>query len=150
MKKISEIHKNVIDEYFCNGMNRSKAYAKYYETEGLVAARSFYKLLLHPEVAQYYKESQEALSNALAINKHSIVMNLAKDLEANDELTALALKDELTEAEQDKFDRLSKVLSQTGKVQTINTIAKIIGAFEPEKVQVEMVNYTVNFGTEKG
>ena len=136
----------MVDEYFLNGMNRGKAYESVYDARGVHAQRGCYKLFKQPHVQEYYKRVQGAYALSVGLNKDAIILNLMQDLEANDKMTALALKDNLTEKEQQTFERLSKVLSQTGKVATINTICKIIGAFEPEKVQVEVVNYTIGFG----
>ena len=149
MTILQDKYKLVIDEYHTNGFNRKLAYEKYFEARGVVASRGFYKMMTKPFAAAYYTKTQKEMANMMGVNKESVVLHLMKDLEGYADFLELANREELTELEERKFKRLSEVYSQSGKVQTINTIAKILGLFEPEKIQVEEVKYVVNFGSKK-
>ena len=146
--KVKEGHKMVVDEYFTNGLRRNDAYMSVYKNvKRTNAATSFYLMLRRPEVLEYYKEVQKGMTDALGLNKKGVILSLHKDLEALDELLALACNDGcLTSDQQEKFERLTCMYNGVTKVSIMNLICKITGAFEPEKIQIESVNYTVDFG----
>tara|TARA_R110002020_G_scaffold83616_4_gene207806 strand:- start:250 stop:699 length:450 start_codon:yes stop_codon:yes gene_type:complete len=145
-KSISEKHKTVVDEYFLNGFNKQQAYGSQYEVEGVAASRGFYKMCLRPEVKDYFLESQKDLAASVGLSKEVLVGTLAKDIESYQQFVDLANQDNLTEQQEKKFNRLKEVYSHNSKIKSLEVIAKLLGLFEPEKIEVKAINYTVDFG----
>lgn len=146
-KTISDKHKAVVDEYFSNGFNKLQAYKTHYAVEGNAASRGFYKMCLKPEVKEYFLASQKDLAASVGLSKEVLVGSLSRDIEAYQQFVDLANKDDLTEREEKKFNRLKEIYSHNSKIKSLETIAKLLGLFEPEKVEVKQVNYTVDFGS---
>jgi len=146
-KEISEKHKSVVDEYFLNGFSKPSAYSTQYEVEGIAASRGFYKMCLRPEVKEYFMASQKDLAASIGLSKEVIVGTLAKDIESYNEFVALANQDNLTEKQEKKFNRLAQIYNHNSKIKSMEVISKLLGLFEPEKVEIKQVNYTVDFGT---
>jgi hypothetical protein len=144
-KKISDRHKAVVDELMVNGLNRKKAYESVYKSTGLVSARSCYIMLQRPEVQEYFNEQRENLLSTVSMDKQGVVLKLMSHIEGFDDLTSLASQDKLSEQEYMKFNRLEKLYSQAGSLKAFELIGKLTGLFEPEKVQVEHIEYKVDF-----
>ena len=146
-KTISDKHKAVVDEYFVNGFNKLQAYKTHYQVDGNVASRGFYKMCLKPEVKDYFMSCQKDLAASIGLSKEVLVGSLAKDIESYQQFVDLANKDQLTEQEEKKFNRLKEIYNHNSKIKSLEVIAKLLGLFEPEKVEVKQINYTVDFGS---
>ena len=147
MRSLSEKHKDVIDFYFANGFNKRKAYESEYEATGTQASKGFYTMLQKEQCRAYYEEKQRQLAENVGITKHTLIESLARDVENYSDYVDLASMDNLTNAQEKKFYRLSQIYSSATKIKSIEVIAKLLGLFEPEKVEVKQVNYTVGFGS---
>ena len=148
-KEISDKHKQVVDAYFANGLDRKLAYETQYKvpSDPYQSSRNCHIMMQRPEVKEYFNECQKEYSLIAGISKEDLIYTLMNDLKNHEELDYLMSKRKLSEDEYMRFNRFKAIYSQAGKIALINTIAKIIGAFEPEKVQVEQVSYNVGFGT---
>lgn len=145
-KVISDKHKAVVDELMVNGLKRKQAYESVYNSTGLVSARSCYIMLQRPEVMDYMDVQRQELMKNVQMDKQGVVLKLMSHIEGFDDLCALASKDTLTEKEYMRFNRLEKMYSQAGSLKAFELIGKLTGLFEPEKIQIETVNYKVDFG----
>tara|TARA_R110002074_G_scaffold2181_1_gene12995 strand:+ start:140 stop:598 length:459 start_codon:yes stop_codon:yes gene_type:complete len=148
-KTINDKHKAVVDEYFINGFNKIKAYESEYEVKGTAASRGFYKMTLKEDVKDYFLSCQKDLAASIGLSKEVLVGTLSKDIESYHLFVDLANKDSLTEKEEKKFNRLKEVYSHNSKTKSLELIAKLLGLFEPEKIEVKSINYTVDFGGKK-
>jgi len=148
-KIILDKHKAVVDEYFLNGFTKSSAYKTQYEVEGVAATRGFYKMCLRPEVKDYFISCQKDLAASIGLSKEIVVGSLAKDLDGYQQFVDLANQDSLTEKEEKKFNRLKEIYSHNSKIKSLEVISKLLGLFEPEKIEVKSINYTVDFGGKK-
>jgi len=60
-------------------------------------------------------------------------------------MLALASKDKLTSLEEDKLERLSSILKGSDVMRAKDMICRIIGAYEPEKIEVTNKTWRVSF-----
>ena len=76
----------------------------------------------------------------------TVIMSLARDVENYEEFVTLGAEDNLTERQEKKFYRLAQIYNSNSKTKSLEVIAKLLGLFEPEKIEIKAVNYTVDFG----
>ena len=70
-------YKLVIDEWFVNGWNGTKAYLKYYpNSSDETAATEFYKILRKPKVAEYAEEKKKLLAEDLNLTSEKILQEI--------------------------------------------------------------------------
>ena len=60
-------------------------------------------------------------------------------------MTELSLKDSLTTREEEKLGRISELVKGSDIMKARDMICRIIGAYEPEKVEVSNTVYKVGF-----
>lgn len=75
--KTFEKYRMVIDEYFVNGFNGTKAYAKHYpDAEYKSADASFRAILENPRIQDYVREKETTTANKLQMTYENNLNNL--------------------------------------------------------------------------
>ncbi len=112
MELTNKRHKKFADEYLTNGFNATKAYLAVYKDVKQESAEALSsKLLSNIKVEEYIKASQLVLSKKYEITKESLIKDLADIKEAQKENNA------------------------TAAIKAIEVISKMLGLFEPDKIQ---------------
>lgn len=146
MKQINDKNKAVIDEYFSNGFRKRAAYETEYEVRGSKASRGYNNMMQRPQCIAYFEQCQSEIATTIGISKETVIMSLARDVENYEEFVTLGAEDNLTERQEKKFYRLAQIYNSNSKTKSLEVIAKLLGLFEPEKIEIKAVNYTVDFG----
>lgn len=70
-------YKLVVDEWFVNGWNGTKAYQKYYpNSSDETGATEFYKILRIPKIAEYVEEKKRLISEDLNITSEKVLQEI--------------------------------------------------------------------------
>jgi len=145
-KKISEKHKLVVDRMFINGFRKAEAYEHIYKSGNIKQARgSVWRMMQKEEVKEYYDNKYKEFEEALDIDKTKMLDGLIRQINLYDDLIDLAFKDNLTKVEEKKFNRLTDMFKLSDINKARDMINKIIGAYAPEKVEVDNKVWTVGF-----
>ena len=158
-KELNENGKIAIDALFSNGFDRPSAYGVAFPNSNPKArARSMYLLLRRPEAKKYYAEKFEEYKDLLSVDKFTLVASLIKQVEFFSEVMQMAENgcpipendnDPETIAARDewfaRYGRMKDVISASDNNKAKEMIAKLIGAFEPEKIVIEEKTYNVGF-----
>lgn len=159
MKVLNDKGKIAIDELFTNGFDRPSAYAKAFPTSTRkTRAGQMYQLLKRPEAGVYYDEKYKEYSKLLGVDKTILVASLIKQVEYFNEVMQMSAdgcpiknptKDAQIEEDIDewwnRYGRMKDIVKASDVNAAKNMIAKLIGAFEPEKIVVEEITYSVGF-----
>ena len=147
--RLSKKHKAVVDEYFRNDFKQSDAYMKVYPNVSITIARSSaWRLMQRDEVKSYVDYRYKKYRKELDIDKQGLLDQLMKQVRLYDTMLELALRDVLTLEEEEKLDRINKMLKGSDINAARNMIAKIIGAYEPEKVETK-IEWNIGFGDDE-
>lgn len=117
--------KLVVDEYFMNDFNRTRAYMKIYPKSGAnCASIRVYHIFNHPEIKEYIKEKYTMFQENLGIKKEDILEKL--------ELFIAECMDS------------NKMTNTT--LKSIDMINKMMGFYAPEKMDIDhqVSNITIN------
>ena len=135
-----------VDEMFLNGFNRKKAYALIYpDCKEANIPSGVCQILRKPLVKEYYEKKYKEFRESLSIDKYQIIDGLRKQIELFDDMTELSLKDSLTQKEEEKLGRISELIKGSDIMKARDMICRIIGAYEPEKIEVANKVYKVGF-----
>lgn len=149
MEKISEKHRLFVEEYLNNGLNGTQAYLTVYksvkkeETARVNASR----LLTNANVKALLEEKQAKTIKKLEITREDILRRLNSRSLLMEEIQILASKETLTEAEEERLQRLSFVIKASDANKSDEMIAKMLGFNEPDKLDVNIKEFKANFGT---
>lgn len=147
-KELNEMNKKAIDALFENGFNRTKAYMSVYKQSNKAHARtSMYQILRKPKAKEYYDLKYKEFRELLDVDKHQMLDKLTAQVDMFDTMIELASKDNLTALEEEKLDRLKDLVKGADVMKAKDMICKIIGAYEPEKIEVTEKTYSVGFDT---
>lgn len=145
-REINDAQRKCIDRLFVNGFNRQEAYGYAYpDSNPDLRGQSMYILLKRDSVKEYYDRKYEEFIALTDIDKHVMVDNLITMMRRYDDMLALASKDKLTSLEEEKLERLSSILKGSDVMKAKDMICKIIGAYEPEKIEVTNKTWRVSF-----
>lgn len=151
MKKPTTLAKAIIDRYYSNGCDKVKAYCevkKIKEPAFGDTKRVQYNNIVSQILNRYpdYKTKLQKDNKKIMKNvKDKLIDSLEKVNGAYEQLLALALKETLTDEEQERFKRLRSILSTSDLNKVIDTYAKLTGSYEAEKHEVT-TKFNVNFG----
>jgi len=159
MRELNDKGKRAIDALFTNGFDRPTAYAVGFPTSTRsTRASQMYQLLRRPEAALYYDSKYEEYKKLLGIDRTVLVASLIKQVEYFNEVMQMSAegcpiknptKDVQIEEDIDewwsRYGRMKDIVKASDVNAAKNMIAKLIGAFEPEKIIVEEVKYSVGF-----
>jgi len=149
MSKLNDQQKAAIDRLFINNFNRKEAYTFVYpEVKAKFAGQYMYQLLQNPEVQEYYASKYEEFKSVLNIDKHMMLDNLTNQISQFDDMVALAAKDDLTEDEEYRLKRLGWIIKGSDVMKAKDMICRIIGAYEPEKIEVSNKTWNVGFDSD--
>lgn len=127
-----EKYKRVIDEWLHNGENGTKAYQSVYTTSSDVnAASRFLEIVRISEISDYAKEQKE-IKAAKVEKEHGFtfdkqVKDQLRKKEIFEMLVELGTKEELTEKEKERFDRLQCIISINGINKADDILNKMLG-----------------------
>ena len=146
MLEINDRQRMFVDELFLNGFNRVKAYSTVYpDCKGKSVAPAICQIMKKPHVKEYYNDKYKEFREILSIDKYQILDGLRRQIELFDNMTELSLKDSLTTREEEKLGRISELVKGSDIMKARDMICRIIGAYEPEKVEVSNTVYKVGF-----
>jgi len=146
MSTINEKQKAAVDELFVNGFNRKKAYASAYPNCDPARRRDgMQRILALPHVQEYYQAKYDIIKEMSQINVFHIIESLRIQIEHYEDLVDLVTKDKLTTAEEQKLERMERVIKGADAMRARDMICKLIGAYEPQKIIVEEKVYKVGF-----
>lgn len=149
MGRKAELNKSqqaAIDRLFVNGFDRADAYAHGYpESKPESRSQSMYILLQKDYVKEYHARKYEEFKSMISMDKHMMIDNLTTMCRKFDDMIAIASKDKLTAKEEEKLERLSNVLKGSDVMKAKDMICRIIGAYEPEKIEVTNKTWNVSF-----
>lgn len=148
--KISIYNKKVIDEYYSNGFNALGAICKVKGIKEPKDAKE--RKLLQTSFTNIKGNNPEYITKLETKNdkkygnmRDKLVNKLGDVASTYEELINLALQDELTKEENEKFRRLRSVMSTKDYNKAVELIGKLTGSFEPVKKEITN-SYTVSFG----
>ena len=153
MKKLSKKHISFVQEYLdCNSI--AEAYMKVYKQDNRkIAGECGWKLLQeknNPQVYAYYVQERDLLVDIMrdrnTITKEILVEDLLNLKHIYNEMLQLGSKMDLTGEEQLRFSRLTQLLKGSDITKVNDQLAKLIGAYAPEKVEVKQVQWQIDFG----
>lgn len=136
--KLNKKQKAFVDELFKNGFNQTNAYVKIYGINNKdYAAKSASRLMSKVEVKAYYEHLYKEYRKSLDIDKQKMLDMLMDEINLFNEMKVLAQQEELTYEEEMRFSRLSTLLKASDINKVRDMINKLIGAYEPEKTEVQ-------------
>ena len=141
---LNEDNKRVIDELFLNGFNRKKAYALVYP-ENKAPAQGMGQMMARQNVKDYYASKHKEWRESLSMDKYEVIDGLRRQIELHNDMVELALKDSLTTREEEKLARLNELVKGSDIMKAKDMICRIIGAYEPDKIEVVERTYKVGF-----
>lgn len=142
-------HKQFVDEYMKCNMVGSEAYRKVYpDTSYSNACNGAWLLLKRPDVIEYMKHLQDKLDAKYLMSVQRVLKSHIDTMERFNELYELGDKEELTNDEKERYRRLSQILKTSDYNKTLDMITKIIGGYEPERVELKS-EWTIKFNDEE-
>lgn len=142
---IDPLHKAVIDEYFVNGFDRGKAFLKFYPNTKQLST-CFYHMLSRSQAAAAYMELMWRWINTdLAQERQEMIVRIKKLEDLYNQLTDLALKEDLTDKELKRFNRIKQVISASDLNKSRDMIIKMLGLYAPTEIKADVRSITVNY-----
>lgn len=146
MGKISDKNKAFINRLFINGFNRREAYmSQYQNATETYAPVSAYHVLNKPECKDYYAKKWKEFEKEFNIDKKIMCSKLVHKIDLYDEMLYIATKDNPTEEELDKLDRMKEIIKGADILKAQDMVCKMIGAYEPEKIEISEKVYRIGF-----
>ena len=146
MKKINDKQKLVIDELFANGFNRKKAYLiGYPDTNEDFAQTNVQRLFTKDYIIDYYDEKYKQYQLMMGTDAFQMVENLKHQVEQYEDMLTLAIKPNPTAKDIELLERMKDVIKGSDIMKAKDMICKIIGAYEPTKIEVTDVTYKIGF-----
>ncbi len=145
MGKITDKNKAFINRLFINGFNRKEAYTAIYDCKDKYNTVSSYILLKRPECKEYYAAKWQEFEQEFDINKKMIVSKLMHKINMYDEMLYIVTKDNPTEQELDKLERMKEIIKGADVLKAQDMVCKLIGAYEPEKIEISEKVYKIGF-----
>lgn len=108
--------------------------------------KNAYAVLNSPAIQRLIKQQQTKIIRRMDISREKIIARQNKRSELIDQLHDLALKDELTDVEQEKYDRLVQIIKTSDANKSDEILNKMLGFNEPEKTEVKHT-WSVDFGS---
>jgi len=146
-KKINTKQKLFIDTLFKNNFNQVDAYTKVYAVSKKYAGPSATRLMSLPHVKAYYNHLMEQYRKTLDIDKQKMIDNLMRTVNMFEEMLTLASKESPTDEETSRLERLTSILKGSDANKAKDMLIKMIGAYEPEKQEIEHKGITFNYIT---
>lgn len=145
-KELNDKNKAVIDRLFVNGFDRAEAWgSEYPNTQPKYIATSIYQMLSKDSAKKYYEVKHDEFKAAIKVDKHTMIDNLIRQIELFDNMLILASKDELTDLEYAKLERLKDLVKGSDIMKAKDMICKLVDAYAPVKIEVKEVTYNVGF-----
>jgi len=145
-KELNDKQRACIDRYFVNGFDRAEAYGfAYPDSNPETRNQSMYIMLNRDSVKEYHERKYEEFKSMISMDKHIMIDNLMRISNRYDDMVSLAGKDKLTALEEERLERLSGVLKGSDAMKAKDMICRIIGAYEPEKIEVTNKTWRVSF-----
>ncbi len=144
--ELNEAQKMAIDELFVNGFNRQKAYMRAYPDCIPKYARSGMQQILSKDYVQdYYDVKYKQYQKIVGIDARQMVDSLKTQIEQYEDMLDLAIKPNLTAKEVELLERMKDVIKGADIMRAKDMICKIIGAYEPEKIEITDKTYKIGF-----
>lgn len=144
--EINTSQRLAIDELFANGFNRQKAYRVAYPDCKPEHARSgMQQILSKAHVQEYYDLKYNEYKKIVGTDAYQMVDSLKTQIEQYEDMLDLAVKPKLTAAEVELLERMKDVIKGSDIMKAKDMICKIIGAYEPERIEVTDKTYKVSF-----
>lgn len=144
MKKINKKQERFCLEYVidCNGTQAAirAGYSK--KTANEQASR----LLANVNIKARVEELQAKTTKKLEITREDILSRLNTRSKIVEQLHILATKENLTPQEESQFARLTMVIKTSDANKADEVIARMLGFNEPDKLDVNILNFKANFG----
>lgn len=133
--------KAYIDEYYANGMNSYEAYLTVNQIEELKDTKEKNKAAAtiaqaRKNYPKYVRRVERKIDRKHGKMRDKLVEELDEVLGIYTNMVDLAMKDELSEKDEEKFRRLRSIMSTSDYNKAVELIGKLTGSFEPEKVEV--------------
>lgn len=167
-KKISKRHKAVIDEYFLNGFNGTKAYLSQYNVKKSSAATKFGQMVKRVDVMQYKALKEKENEKEVSIDNKRLIEILVSWIESDiTQLMDLSME-EIKKLPQDvrrlitEFNRTTRYkgtgkdaekierfnLKFVSKAKAAEMLARHVGLFEKDNKQKgPVIENTINLGS---
>lgn len=144
MKKLNKKQERFCLEYVidCNGTQAAirAGYSK--KTANEQASR----LLANVNIKARVEELQAKTTKKLEITREDILSRLNTRSKIVEQLHILATKEKLTPQEESQFARLTMVIKTSDANKADEVIARMLGFNEPDKLDVNIIDYKANFG----
>ena len=145
-ERLNDKQREAIDELFVNGFNRPAAYMKAYPNVQEKNARaSMYILMQKSYIQVYYAERMKEFSNTIKLDKLQMITGIINQIETYESMIQLSLKDDITEKERDKVNRYKWLVNGADIAKYRDMLCKLIGAYEPEKIEVQEKTFKIGF-----
>jgi hypothetical protein len=145
-KKIVELHKleglSKVDAY-CSVMKRPKVEIPGVKNDRLYKDAS--RFFESPKVIDYSISLDLDLAKRVEVKKDDIINELTDIVKTYQFLLSIALKDDLSEQEIEKFNRLKSIIGTKDKLKALEMLAKLLG-FTEDTTNIQVNVYRANFG----
>lgn len=146
ISKLNDNQKSAIDHLFANGFNRQKAYlAAYPNCKPSLARSGMQQILAKDYVQAYYDIKYKEYQKIVGIDARQMVDSLKTQIEQYEDMLDLAIKPNLTAKEMELLERMKDVIKGSDIMKAKDMICKIIGAYEPERIEVTDKTFKVGF-----
>ena len=140
-KHIIKKYKSVADEWMHNGNNAKKAYLKVYPDAADSTARvNSCNILKLPVIEEYISKKmdkeREKVEKAHGVTREKLIKDQLDKKSIMADLFELASKEKLSEAENEKFKRLSSLIKTSDINKSDELLIKMLGFFESEKIDI--------------
>lgn len=147
---ITEFQKKVLEEYYSNGLD---AIAAYSSAKGIQEPKSKNERMnASSQVSHIKKANPDYIAKLEAKNeeqfgsmKDKLIGQLEEVSSTFKKMMELALQDELTDLETQKFNRLRSMMSTRDLNKATELLAKMTGSFDSEKKEITHT-YSVDWG----
>ena len=148
-KKLTPKQKLFIDEYIATG-DLGKSYHKIYNMENLGycyrAAWGMMNKHQYSHVQQYYQSEAERIAKKYEYGKEKLVRDLLELKKQFDEMLKLANQKDLAAEDEIRYNRLTSLLKGSDLTKINDQLSKLLGFYEPEKLDVKNTSWNISFG----
>lgn len=122
--------------------NQSKARREAYnvspDTKDETVCNDAYKLMCNPDISARVSELRKATAKEHGIDRAFIINGLLEIISDADYTFKLGKDNELSKNDSKAFYRLMNQTKNTDKLRALETLTKMLGLSEPEKIQKEV------------
>lgn len=136
-KKLTLKQKLFVDELFLNNQNQTEAYVRSYGvTNRKYADMAASRLMTNDNVKLYFEHKMAEFREKLDITKEKMIDRMMQLDNVYQQMVALAGRDDLSVKEQEKLERLQKVVKGSDVAKNRDMLNKLAWGYSAEKSEI--------------